>query len=190
MSLILFYIIFAAILILFIAGTAYIGYWTLKKIGYKKAGTIIAVIVTTSLLMLTLSFVFEDELFTKSDAEKFLLQQNIKLEDDYKILNNKTSGWNDLVTTFELDISESDKTAIINTIKSADDYKLEITDEIDLPQLARERYRGDTLRANYESLDYFISSIYYPNGPGIKPTYRTIKIDKYKHILFFEEVLD
>lgn len=146
--------------------------------------------MATSLVMLLLSFVFEDELFTKSDVKKILVEQNIRLENDFKILSNKSTGWNDFVHIFEIQISNEDKNIVINKIKSADDFKLEITDEIYLPELATDRYYGDTLRANYQCNDYFISSTYYPNGPNIKPTYKSIKVYKNNTTLRFEEILD
>lgn len=165
-------------------------YWIPKKFGKKKLGITISSILIFATIASILAFVFDGSLFLKSDVRKYLSAQNIELNDEYKILNNKSGGLRDYYHKFELEISDSDKLRIINQIKSSENYQDEINNEFYLPELSNNRYEGDTLYANYQTDWQYKKAVFYPNGKGYTPTYRVISISKEKNELTFEELLD
>ena len=190
MDIFVFYFLFLIVLLLLIIGIIYLSYLLPKKFGKKKLGIIISRILILATVLAILAFVFEDSLFFKSDVKKYLSEQKVELKDEFKIQNNESGGLKDYYHKFELKISDSDKQRIINQIKSSDNYLDEINNEFYLPELAINRYEGDTLYANYQTDWEYKKAIFYPNGKGNTPTYREISISKEKNELTFEEILD
>jgi len=185
-----FYAIVFLILFSLILGLIYLGYWIPKKYGNKKLGKIISGILAIGFCILILSIIFEDKLFFKSDAISLLANQNIELVDDFKIINNESGGIRDYYHKFELEISDNDKRRLIHKIESEVDYREEFENRVYLPELAKNRYEGDTIYANYQNKWAFKKEMYYPNGKGYTPTYRIISISKHERKLTFEEILD
>lgn len=68
----------------------YLMYWILKKSGRKKLGTIVSIVLILPFLMLTLYLLFDDLLFSKSDARQLLSEHHITLNDDFKIISNQS----------------------------------------------------------------------------------------------------
>lgn len=67
--------------------------------------------------------IFEDDLFTKSDAQKLLIEQNIQIKDDFDLKENKSMySPGDYYHTFTLIISPNDKLRIIKEIKSSSNF--------------------------------------------------------------------
>lgn len=190
MNIIAFYIVILIVLFLLTIGIIYLSYWIPKKFGKKKLGVILSRILILGTVLLILAFVFNDSLFFKSDVKEYLSAQNVELKDEFKIKDNESGGLRDYYLKFELEISDSDKQQIINLIKSTDNYQNEINNEFYLPELAKNRYKGDTLYANYQTDWKYKKAIFYPNGKGYTPTYRVISISKEKNELTFEELLD
>lgn len=190
MDIFVIYILILIVLLLLTIGIIYLSYWIPKKYGKKKLGIIISSILIVGTIIFILASIFDDSLFLKSDAKKFLIEQKVELNDDFKIINNKSGGLRDYYHKFELEISDSDKLRIINQIKSSENYKDEINNEFYLPELAKSRYEGDTLYANYQTDWQYKKAVFYPNGKGYTPTYRVISISKEKNELTFEELLD
>ncbi|TDQ73930.1 hypothetical protein [Sphingobacterium yanglingense] len=162
-------------------------YWLLNKKGYR-----IAALIASSVLMLValsgaIFFVFEDSFFSKSDAVELLSRHNIVLKDDFEILSNTTGGFNDYGHSLKLSISNNDKRSFINQ-KTWTRYTGTIP--MNLPELAEDRYEGDTLKVNYMMEDRYIYTVYQPNGKGVTPTLVTISVSKHDNVLIYEEVLD
>jgi hypothetical protein len=64
--------------------------------------------------------VFEDQLFFKRDAEELLIEQNIKLTDNFALLKNESmSAVGDYYHTFTLQIADRDRQKIIRQITSS-----------------------------------------------------------------------
>jgi hypothetical protein len=91
------------ILVLFLMGSIFLSYWIPKSLGYKRVGTVISLTLIAGLALLVLFIVFHDRLFFKSDVDKFLAGQRIKLNDDFRILNNKDDGLIGAYQTFEVE---------------------------------------------------------------------------------------
>ncbi len=92
----------------------YLMYWILKKSGRKKLGTIVSIVLILPFLVLTLYLLFDDLLFSKSDARQLLSEHHITLNDDFKIISNQSGGLRDYTHQFELSISEKDKQSFID----------------------------------------------------------------------------
>ncbi|MDQ7918556.1 hypothetical protein RBU60_13335 [Mesonia sp. MT50] len=190
MDIFVFYILILIVLILFVVGIIYLSYWVPKRFGKKKLGIVISRILIIGTVILILTLFFEDKLFFKSDVKEYLSFQKVELKDDFKLINNESGGLRDYYHKFDLEISNSDRKSIINLIKSAENYQTGINNEFYLPELAKNRYEGDTLYANYQTTWAYKKAIFYPNGKGYTPTYRIISIWKEKNELTFEEILD
>jgi len=161
-------------------------YWILKKSGRKKLGTIVSIVLILPFLMLTLYLLFDDLLFSKSDARQLLSEHHIPLNDDFKIISNQSGGLRDYTHQFELSISEKDKQSFINQRTWSD----KMDERIEVHSSAVDRYEGDTLRANYHDNDSYTYSMYRPNGKGITPTFIKICVSNHKNTLTYEEILD
>jgi len=186
----IFYFLILIILLLILIGIIYLGYWIPKKMGKKKIGIIISRVLAVGLILVILSIVFEDKLFFKSDAKEYLAEQKIELKDKFKILENESGGFMDYYHKFELEISLADKNRLIEKITSEQNYVNEIQNSFYLPDKAVNRYKGDTITANYQTDWSYKTEVYYPNGKGITPTYKIISISKKENKLTFEHILD
>lgn len=117
------YLIAAATAVLLISGTIFLSYWIPKRLGYKKIGIVLSSILTIGLLILILGqFVLKDYLFFKSDAKEFLINHNIRLEDEFKIIYSDTDEFLGSYQKFALEISQNDKLKVIDAIKSSDNF--------------------------------------------------------------------
>lgn len=164
----------------------YFTYWILKKFGRKKLGTIVSIVLILPFLIFALYLLFDDLLFSKSDARKLLSEHHITLNDDFKIISNQSGGLRDYTHQFELSISEKDKQSFMDQRTWSD----KMDERIEVHSSAVDRYEGDTLRANYHDNDSYTYSMYRPNGKGIAPTLITICVSKSKNTLTYEEILD
>ena len=190
MDIILFYIIILLVLLLSSVEIIYLSYWIPIKLGKKKLGVILSSVLTILTILFILTFIYNDYLFFQSDVKQYLSFHNIELKDDFNIKKNESSGLRDYYHRFDLEISKSDKLRIINQIKLAKNYQPEINNDFYLPELATNRYEGDTLYANYQTDWAYKKAIFYTNGKGYTPTYRIITISKKNNELTFEEILD
>ena len=187
------YLIFILVLIiiaLILIGIIYLGYWIPKKMGKRKMGILISRILAIGIVLVILSMVFEDNLFSKSDAKEYLAKQQIELKDNFKILENKSGGFMDYYHKFELEISDEDKNRLINQITSEQNYVDEIQNSFYLPEKAVNRYESDTITANYQTDWEYKTEIFYSNGKGYTPTYKIVSISKKENKLTFEHILD
>ncbi|WP_190811693.1 hypothetical protein [Flagellimonas sp. S3867] len=157
--------------------------------GKRKLGIRISRALTVGVILLALTFIFDDFLFFKWNAKKHLREQGIELNDSFKILNNESGGIRDYYHKFELQISDSDKKKLIEQIKSAENFTDTVSTYFYLPE-NKNRYSGEAITVNYENLGEFKTEYYKPNGQGIAPTYRIISISKTENKLTFEDIID
>ena len=141
--------------------------------------------------MLTVIFfiVFEDKLFSKSDARELVEEQGFKMTDDFELLNNESSSAiGDYYHTFTLKISEHDKQQAIQKIKRSRDYH-KSQDVIDNLPYKYDRYYGPKIYWNYENSFSYVREYYQPSGhKGYAPTFRRISINKSNNELTFEDI--
>lgn len=97
-------------------------YFVAKKLGDEKIGKVLVGVFSVLYLLFWGSFIFEDELFFKSDARDILAKQNIVLKDDFEIKDNDISGGiGEYYQTLVLEISAEDKARLIEEYKKGKD---------------------------------------------------------------------
>lgn len=184
------FILVGLIVIALAGGLTFLFYWIPKKMGYPKPGKILSTIVGFAFVVLTGLIIFQDQLFSKSDARKLLAEQDINLTDKFEIIENKSmSAIGDYYHTFSLRISIKDKQVIIGQIKSSHNFKGLNERPEDILHI-EDRYKGKKITQNYEDSVQFVREYFEPNGEGYAPTYRKIEIDKKENILTFEDIDD
>jgi hypothetical protein len=182
------FILVGLILIALVVGLTFLFYWIPKKMGYPKVGKGLAAIVGLFFITLTILTVFEDQLFSKNDAEELLAEQNIKLTDKFELVENKSmSALGDYYHTFTLIISEQDKTRIINEIKSSRNFNLDKQTETYFDN-REDYYNGPKRIKNYETENQFVRELFEPQGKRYAPIWRKIEIDKKGNKLIFEDI--
>ena len=189
---ILFYLISFLFLILLVVGIGYVMHAIIKTYGNKKYAKYFTIVYSFLCILLAVQMIFEDELFSQSDALELINEQDLKLTDNFKIVNNESSSAiGDYFHTFELEISENDKTNAINEIKASKNFKLSGTKVIDYLYSAEvDRYEGEKQIQNYETEYSFIREYFKPNGNGYAPTFRRIVIDKKQNKLKFQDIIE
>jgi len=157
--------------------------------GYPKVSKYLTISYGLIVLSIILFIAFEDQLFSKNDAKELVEEQGIELVDEFELTNNESmSAIGDYYHTFTLQITATDKTKIINTIKGSDNFKTIGESILDLYFDTEDRYNGPKRTQNYETEDSFVREYIKPNGDGYAPTYRRIKVYKEKEELIFEDI--
>ena len=155
--------------------------------GYPKIGVAIAGLLTSPILLITFLIVFEDELFFKSDAKEFLSYHEIELVEDFEIISNKVSGFNDIYHKFELRISQNDKKVLIKKITKAKNYQDTVNKHINIKE-DKPRYSNEEIfyTLNYYKDGLYIYEYYKPNKQGIMRIWDKISISSKESKLIFE----
>jgi hypothetical protein len=163
----------------------YILYSIPAKSGQKKLGIFLSSTVGLFFIYIAVSMIFEDELFSKNDSENLLAEQNIVLNNDFELLENKSmSGIGEYYHTFTLKITAEDKTKIINEIRNSKNFNLDPKTENYFDN-REDYYNGPKRIKNYETEKKFVRELFEPQGKGYAPTWRKIKVDKNENILEF-----
>ena len=182
------YLIALLLVLTVIIGLIWLSFWLPKKLGYPKFGKYLSIIVGLIIGLFILSEIYEDELFSKNNASELLAEQNIKLNDDFEIIENKSmSSIGDYYHTFKLKISEKDKARIIDEIKKTENFNLDKQTESYFDN-QQDYYNGPKRIKNYETESQFIREFFEPQGKGYAPTWRKIEIDKKENLLTFEDI--
>lgn len=169
-------------------GFIFLAYWIPKKMGYSKVGKYISIILTLLIVIMTTLSMFDDQLFSKTDAEKLLTEQGIQLHENFKLEENESmSGIGDYYHTFTLTITVNDKKRIINEIKSSLNFNNEKQVESYLDNRT-DYYTGPKRIKNYETEAEYVRELFEPQGEGYAPTWRKIKIEKKNNKLTFEDI--
>ncbi|WP_338870632.1 hypothetical protein WBJ53_23265 [Spirosoma sp. SC4-14] len=183
--------LFFLIILIILVGIPYALYWIPKKLGYPGLGRVLSYSIGAIFILLVFFAIFEDALFSKSDAEELLAEQNTKLIGDFDLLENKSmSAIGDYYHTFTLKISDTDKRRIIQSIRNASDFRTKNTETWIDDSLFQQpnRYTGKKIIRNYETKPYFIRELFEPQGIGYAPKFRRIKISKKDDTLIFEDI--
>jgi hypothetical protein len=184
------YIIVFLLFLALIVGLIWLSFWLPKKLGYPKFGKYFSIIIGVLISLFILSEIYEDELFSKNNATELLAEQNIKLNDEFELIENKSmSSIGDYYHTFTLKISEKDKARIINEIKKTRNFNIDKQTESYFEN-REDYYNGPKRIKNYETEKQFIRELFEPQGEGYAPTWRKIEIDKNENLLIFEDIDD
>ena len=166
-------------------------YFVPKKLGYPKLGKYLALGFGIILIVFILAEVFRDQLFTKNAAKKLVEEQEILLNDNFELTNNKSMfAIGDYYHTFTLLISDNDKKNAIEKIKNSVDFK-KPNEPVQylLHENFNNRYFGVKQIQNYETENSFVSEYFEPSGKeGYAPTFRRIIIYKDENKLVFEDI--
>ncbi len=157
-----------------------------NKLGYNKAAKVLIKGFGILMLAFILFAAFEDYLFTKSNAKELVQEQNLILNEDFKITKNfSTSAIGDYYHSFTLEISEGDKLNAILKIKESNNFK----SKKETANLIGNRYFGPKMTQNYETDKTYVREYFEPSGQeGYAPTFRRISISKTKNELTFEDI--
>ena len=176
------------IFIVFMIGILFFIYWIPKKLGYPKVGKYLSIGLAVLLVMIISYGIFQDAFFTKNQVKELLAEQGIVINDDFKILNNKTSfAIGEYYHRFRLEISDNDRVRVIEQVKSAKYFK-NINEEKEDFYSKSSQYEGQKIIQNYEDENMFVREFLKSNTEGYAPTYRRIQIDKDDNKLVFEEI--
>jgi hypothetical protein len=141
----------------------------------SKIGLVISSIIILLVGLFFLTNTIDENSISKKDITSDLKFINIKLNDDFVIVNNKVSGMPERIQNTEIEISQSDKDRIISEIKNSTNFKLfgneqEIIDNANAVQFGAEKiiynfkYPEFYSRETYTEVDNFptrlILSIY------------------------------
>jgi hypothetical protein len=174
-------IIVFAFLIIFVT------YWILVNLRFKKAGKIVTIVFSALALLPFLSFALEDYFFFKSDASKFLKEDEITLTDNFKIKSNRITGLSDVYQKFELEISLKDKERITRQLKNSKHFQNIVNGDYSLlseagPGLTNKIYR------DYENDEFVRRETYQKLRMGYVSDHDIITIYKTKNTLTFERI--
>ena len=100
---------------------------------------------------------------------------DISLNDEFKVLNFKSQGFSDIIYQFEIAVTSSDSSKIVNEIKSREYYGTPERKELDSYKVnSKQAY----FKENYYYVDYYNDStliresmFFYPKEKRIKYTY-------------------
>ncbi len=165
----------------------FIIYWAFVNFGFRKAGKITTIVFAVVASLPLLHYAFEDYFFFKSDAKEFLKDNNIVLLDKFSIRSNKITGQRDLNQKFELEISNADRTRIIEQIRKSRYF----SDSVDKDYLMqKEMGSGLTKRVykDYEQAAYVCRQSYEKLKQGYKADHDIITVEKTTSILTFERI--
>ena len=182
------YLIVFLLIFIIIIGIIWLSFWLPKKLGYPKFGKYLSIIIGVIISLFVLSEIFEDELFSKKNATELLAEQNIRLNDEFELIENKSmSAIGDYYHTFTLKISEKEKARIIDEIKKSKNFNLGNETESYFDN-REDYYKGPKRIKNYGTEKQFIRELFEPHGEGYAPTWRKIEIDKKENLLIFEDI--
>lgn len=181
-------LIYGLILIALAMGIIFFAYWIPKEMGYPKVGKYISMTSTLLIVIITTLSIFEDELFSNTDAAKLLEEQGIQLHDNFKIEENKSMFWTcNYCHMFTLTITVNDKNRIIYEIKSSLNFNKKKPVESYFDNRT-DYYSGPKRIKNYETEAEYVRELFEPQGEGYVPTWRKIKIEKKNNKLRFEDI--
>jgi hypothetical protein len=167
-------------------------YFIPKKLGFPIISKILLITYIFLVILSVFYVVFEDQLFTKSDAKELVEEQQINLTDEFVLLKNESfSGIGEYYHTFSIKISVKDKRNAIFKIKSSKNFNSKKSDIDSLLSFSNKRYFGPTLYRNYETESDYVREYFKPSRKeGYAPIFRKISIKKIKNELKFEDFDD
>lgn len=169
------------------AAVGFLLYFILRRLGYPKAAKYLTIGYGILIVGIGSTILFEDQLFTKSNARKLVEEQGFELTDDFILLKNESSfAIGDYQHIFTLEISERDKQNAIVLITGSNNFKSKGEPIKDLMFQPPDKYFGKKVVQNYETNDAFVREYFKPSGQsGFAPTFRRISISKTRRELAF-----
>lgn len=165
----------------------YIIYLIFKKLRYPILGKIF------SIIYLAIMFInyFMYDIVTKNHVKKILAEQEIILEDDFHIVNEKYNS----PEHFTVAISQKDKQKIIQKIKRSGNFKiLKDTTPPNLHNIkfgTKNYHFGEKTTQNFETKEEFVREFFKPsNNENYIPEYKQITISKSQNHLIFTDVYE
>lgn len=114
-----------------VIGIIYISYKIPVRMGFKKTGIWLSIIITILIISPIFSYILEDYLFFKSDVKEYFQDNELTIENDFQIESNDITGLTDYYQEFKIELSENDKQNLIRQIVESDyfiDYPGEMYD--------------------------------------------------------------
>lgn len=167
-------------------------YFIPKKLGYPKVGKVLIITYFIAIASIVIYAMNEDRFFTENDAKELIEEQDIKLNDEFDLVENYSS-WaiGDYYHSFTIRVSAKDWKNAKKTISEAHDFKPQNDTIQSLIYKNINRYEGAKVVQDYESHDDFIREYFQPSGQeGYAPTFRRISVSKTENIIIFEDIDD
>lgn len=173
------------------AGLTYLSYQIPNKLGYPKIGRSLSFVAGLVCFFVAVSVVFEDQLFSRTDARKLINLQGIQLKEDFELLKNESmSAPGDYYHTFTLKISEREKERIISQIRSSKQFR-NLNDSVQNIFQLTDRYLGEPVIQNFETDGAFVRRTLRPAGEiNYAPLFHVITVCKRKNELRFEDIVE
>ena len=137
----------------------FIIYWTFVKFKQEKAGKITVMLLTSIFVLMLMQPWISDWIFSKNDVREILLENNITLKDDFRILKNETITFDGYYEDFSIKISDADFNRISQQIKTSKQYKGFFDNTVEIPELM---YKNHDTLIDYEAENHF-GRQYRPN---------------------------
>lgn len=162
-----------------------------KKLGYPRLAKYILIFYSLCIILISSLFIFEDRLFTKSDAKELVDEQGIILLDNFDLIENESMfGIGDYYHTFTLRISNNDKQKAIMNIRNSKNFNTR-TCRIQEMSLKEQDLINSKIVDNYETEDSYVREYFKPSErEGYAPIFRSISISKTEDKLVFEDIDD
>lgn len=172
------------ILLLFFC-IVFVSYWALINLRFIKAARISLVVFGILAMLPVLSFALEDYFFFKSDAKTFLQDNEIVLQDKFKIKSNHIEGFTDLYQKFELEITTADKERIIKQLTSSSYYIGTVSESHHLPSKV-ESYITPKVTKDYKIGQNIVRESYQRLRQGYVSDHDIITVSESNNVLTFE----
>lgn len=172
-----------------LVGIVFLAYYLPKSIGYPKVGKFLSVILILIFSFFLLKEMFRDELFTKDEALELLGRTDVKLNDSFSIVENKSkSDMGDYYHIFSVSISENDKKRIIHEITSSKNFNLSSLENY--IENREDYFNGPKRIKNYENENEYVRELFEPKGNNHAPIRYFVKVNKSSNVLIFEDIID
>lgn len=147
-------------------------YFITKKLGHPKLARWLTLGYFAILFLFGVSILFNDEIFTKDDAQELLATPDIHLKEEFRILENRSEWLGDFYHTFTLSITEQHKNDIIRSIRYATETEVNNSP-------------SKTVK-NYEVEEAFVRELFETAQEGYAPVNIKITVNKTGNTLKYE----
>lgn len=161
-------------------------FFKIYKKGHKKTAIGISTVLFLFVLYCAFINTIDSLTYSKKDARSALNFLQVKLDDDFKIIDNTIQGFPEYFQTTKIKISKSDHDKIVHQIVSDSNFK--VYDSIN-----QSEYQMRT-RPNKKSINYFVNDFYsreyYREDKGYVPVEIVIYLRKNSDTLELRRVED
>lgn len=175
-------IIISSICLLFIL------FWLPKKLGYPLIGKILAFSTLAATAIFILYQIFINDIFEKSSIKANLKENEIILNDYFKILEDKKDSLEGYYFFVDMKISDNDKNRILSEISKAKGFKI-ITEKNQLIENPNDFEINEKVTLNYKEGQLFTRKSYI-NVINEALIFDVISINESNNILTFKRFTD